>query len=146
MNLTNFYAIAGKPGLFKYVGPIKNGIIVESLLDGKRLPANASQKIVSLEDISIYTENEDLPLKDIFTRIFTKENGQKAIDHKSSDKDLLAYFSEIVPEYDRDRVYVSDIKKVITWFNQLQSLELLSLEEEVTETENAIAEEAENTK
>ena len=123
--LKGLLAIAGQRGLFKVVSQAKNSIIVESLLDGKRLPAYATSRISALEDISIYTEEEDVKLAEVFKAIYVKENGGKAIDVKSSGQELKKYFEAVLPTYDKDRVYVSDIKKVLGWYNILIEQELL---------------------
>lgn len=134
--LKGLLAIAGQRGLFKMVSQAKNSIIVESLLDGKRMPAYATSRISALEDISIYTEDEDVKLFDVFKTIYEKEKGGMAISPKSSGNELKVYFEEILPLYDKDRVYVSDIKKVITWYNILIENKLFdpnAVEEEATE-------------
>ena len=117
--LKGILAISGQRGLFKLVSQAKNSIIVESLIDGKRMPAYATSRISALEDISIYTEDDDVKLFDVFKGIYEKEGGCKAIDPKSTANDLKNYFEEVVPLYDKDRVYVSDIKKVLAWYNIL---------------------------
>jgi len=135
MNLKELLAIAGYPGLFKFVSQAKNGIIVESLIDKKRMPAYASTKVSALEDIAIFTENAEVPLGDVFSKIFEKETGGLAPDPKSSPEKLLAYFEVILPEFDRKKVYVSDIKKVLTWYNILHGLDLLNRPDEVKDEE-----------
>jgi hypothetical protein len=130
MKLKDYLAIAGEHGLFKFVAQGRNAIIVEHLESGKRTSAHASAKVSSLEDISIFTENEDLSLSKVFDTIFDKENGGPAPDPKSNIEQLKKYFIEIVPDYDTSRVYASDIKKVILWYNILQKLNLLVKEEE----------------
>lgn len=127
--LKEILSISGKPGLQKLISNSSNAIIVESLIDGKRFPAYSNSKIIALEDISIYTETEDMPLKEVFKRIYEKENGQKAISHKESNEKIITYFSEIVPEFDKDRVYTSDMKKIIQWYNLLTEKGLLDLNE-----------------
>jgi hypothetical protein len=119
MNLKDILAIGGQPGLYKMLSQAKNNIIVESLTTGKRMPAYATSKISSLDDIAIFTLNEDLPLHKVFTKIYEKESGGPAIDHKSDTQKLVRYMEEILPDYDRDRVYVSDIKKLVQWYNIL---------------------------
>jgi hypothetical protein len=131
--LKDILSISGYGGLFKFISQGRNGIIVESLDDGRRMNASATAKISALEDIAIFTDTEDLPLKDVFKAISEKENGGAAIAHKSSADELKNYFAEVLPDYDRDRVYVSDIKKVVNWYNILQKLELLNFEEEEEE-------------
>lgn len=128
--LKEILSISGKPGLQKLISNSSNAIIVESLIDGKRFPAYSNSKIIALEDISIYTENEDMPLKEVFRRIHVKENGQPALSHKDSSEKIIAYFNEIVPEYDKDRVYTSDMKKIIQWYNLLHEKGLLNFSEE----------------
>ncbi|MEG1738471.1 MAG: DUF5606 domain-containing protein [Odoribacter sp.] len=133
--LKEILSISGKPGLQKLISNSSNAIIVESLLDGKRFPAYSNSKIIALEDISIYTEGEDMPLKEVFKRIYTKENGKEALSHKEPTEKIIAYFSEMVPEYDKDRVYVSDMKKIIEWYNLLTQKGLLNLEEKEEQKE-----------
>lgn len=128
--LKGILSVSGHAGLFKLVAEAKNNIIVESLDTNKRMPVYSTSKVSSLEDIAIFTENEDMPLKDVFKAISVLESGGAAISAKSSDKELKAYFLKVLPEYDRDRVYVSDIKKVIQWYNALQEKNLLDFSEE----------------
>lgn len=112
-------SISGRPGLFKLVNQGKNMLIVESLQSGKRMPAYAHDKVVSLGDISIYTNNGDMPLADVLEAIKEKTNGQP-VDIKSMDNDALrAYFAEILPDFDDERVYTNDIRKLFSWYNQL---------------------------
>lgn len=129
--LKGILSISGQSGLYKLVAESKNNIIVESLDTQKRIPVYSTAKVSALEDIAIYTETSDVPLKDIFKSISDKEEGGTALSPKSSENELKAYFEEIVPEYDKDRVYVSDIKKVLLWYNTLQEKEMLDF----TETE-----------
>ena len=128
--LKEILSISGKPGLQKLVSNSSNALIVESLLDGKRFPAYSNAKIIALEDISIYTETEDMPLKDVFKRMYDKEEGKQALSHKESNDKIVSYFSEIVPEYDKDRVYTSDMKKIIQWYNLLIAKNILNFDEE----------------
>lgn len=130
MKLKDYLAIAGEQGLFKFIAQGRNAIIVEHMESGKRTSAHSSAKVSSLEDISIFTESEDMPLSKVFDNIFDKENGGPAPDAKSDIEKLKAYFLEIVPDYDKDRVYSSDIKKVMQWYNTLHKLNLLVREEE----------------
>ena len=129
--LKGILSISGQSGLFKLVAESKNNIIVESLDTKKRIPVYSTAKVSALEDIAIYTETGDVPLKDIFKSISDKEEGGAALSHKSSGNELKSYFEEVVPEFDKDRVYVSDIKKVLLWYNTLQEKEMLDF----TETE-----------
>ncbi|HZH71239.1 MAG TPA: DUF5606 domain-containing protein [Mariniphaga sp.] len=128
--LKGILAVSGHQGLFKHVADSKNSIIVESLDTGKRMPVYASSKISALEDIAIYTESADVPLKDVFKAIYEKENGSEALSHKSTTPELKKYFGEVLPEYDKDRVYMSDIKKVLLWYNLLQEKSMLDFTEE----------------
>ncbi|MGD9930192.1 MAG: DUF5606 domain-containing protein [Mangrovibacterium sp.] len=132
--LKGILAISGQPGLFKLVAEAKNSIIVESLLTGKRMPAYATSKVSSLEDIAIFTQTGEVALKEVFKKMMEKENGNE-IAKKDSGNELKAYFQEILPEYDQNRVYTSDMKKVIQWYNLLQKHNLLIVEEEPVEEE-----------
>lgn len=119
--LKNILAITGKPGLFKLVTRGNNMLIVESLVDGKRMPTYARDKIVSLADVSMFTEGEDIALNEVLTKLGEKEGfKQAAIDPKKADnKQLGDFFAQVLPNYDRDRVYPSDIRKLIIWYNIL---------------------------
>ncbi|WP_251620481.1 DUF5606 domain-containing protein [Odoribacter lunatus] len=128
--LKEILSISGKPGLYKMIANTANAIIVESIVDGKRFPAYSNSRIISLEDISIYTENEDMPLKEVLKRIYEKENGAGILSHKESANKIQAYVEEVLPEYDKDRVYVSDMRKLIHWYNLLVEKNLLDFSEE----------------
>lgn len=130
MDLTGIISISGKPGLYKVIAQGKNNIIVESLADKKRIPAYATDRISALDDISIYTYEGDEPLKDVFTSILKKEGGKEAPSHKEDLNTLQGYLQEILPDYDEERVYPSDIKKIFQWYNLLLSYGVLKLEEE----------------
>ena len=144
--LKGILSISGQSGLFKMVAEAKNNIIVESLDTKKRIPVYSTSKVSALEDIAIYTETSDVPLKDILKAISDKEEGGSALSHKSSGNELKKYFEEVVPDYDKDRVYVSDIKKVLQWYNTLQEKEMLDFSENEEETEEAEkTDEVENT-
>ncbi len=130
IDLTSIISISGQPGLFKIVAQSKNGIIVESLSDKKRINVYASSKVSTLSDITMYTTGEDKPLEEIMTSIFEKEKGGPAIDNKVDDKELSAYFETVLPEYDKERVYVSNMRKLITWYNTLQLTGSLKEKEE----------------
>ena len=119
MELKDIISIGGRPGLFKVVNKRKNELIVESIPDGKKIFIYALDKVSSLEDISIYTETEDIPLVDVYEKLFEIENGSKSIDHKSNPKQLKEKMIEILPDYDQDRVYNSDLKKLFNWYNML---------------------------
>ena len=117
--IKNILSISGKPCLFKLVSQGKNMLIVESLTNGKRTPAYAHDKVVSLGDIAIYSTEGDVPLADVFESIKTKNEG-KQVDIKSmSPEEIRSYFAEILPDFDDERVYTNDIKKVFVWYNQL---------------------------
>ncbi len=139
MDLSKILSIAGKPGLYSMVSSTKNGVLVESLIDGKRIPAFSHERISSLEEISVFTEIEDVPLKQIFHSMYNITNQQQALSHKSSAVELAAFFESVLPEYDRDRVYTSDIKKIVQWYNLLQSKGLIDLEEPTEPAEDAEA-------
>jgi hypothetical protein len=135
MDLSEYYSIPGKPGVFKMISQSKTGAMMESLIDGKRLPVFTSDKISSLEEIGMFTNDEDVPLKRVFQNIFRKEEGKPAsVAPKSENKVLQAYFTEVLPDWDQDRVYVSDIKKVVQWYNLLAEKGLISLDESTDET------------
>jgi hypothetical protein len=131
MDLSNIISIAGMPGLYKVIAQAKNGVVVESLIDKKRSTAFASQRISALSDISIYTTGEDMPLKEVFAKIYAAENGGAAIDTKAAnDAALREYTDKVLPEYDKDRVHTSDLKKLYNWYNLLQKSGLLETKEE----------------
>lgn len=119
--LKNILAVTGKPGLFKLISRGNNMLIVESLLDGKRMPTYARDKIVSLADVSMFTEGDDIALSEVLTKLGEKEGLKPAsIDPKKADNDQLrAFFAQVLPTYDRDRVYPSDIRKLVIWYNIL---------------------------
>jgi hypothetical protein len=133
--LKGILAVSGHAGLFKMVSNTKNAIIVESLVDKKRMPAYATSKISALEDIAIFTDEGDVHLSEVFKNIYEKEDGGKAVSHKASGNELKAYMEEILSNYDQDRVYVSDMKKVFQWYNLLQESGLLKFDEEEAEKE-----------
>jgi len=133
MKLKDFLAISGEGSLFRFVAQGKNAIVVENIENGKKMSVSGTTKVSALEEIAIYTIAEDMPLSKIMDKIWEKENRGPAISHKSSDADMKKYFAEILPDYDKQRVYTSDIKKVFQWYNYLQSKNLLVKEEEKTE-------------
>tara|TARA_B100001250_G_C19788934_1_gene785497 strand:+ start:579 stop:1010 length:432 start_codon:yes stop_codon:yes gene_type:complete len=133
MDLEGILNIAGKKGLFKVVSKGNNKVIVESLIDGKRGPVHSHHQASMLEEIGIYTYEDSKPLSEIFDDIAKKENGEKTISHKSSDSDLTNYLREILPNYDEERVYISNIKKIIQWYNAMQSAGLIELPKEKKE-------------
>tara|TARA_B100000945_G_C19984154_1_gene413483 strand:+ start:128 stop:541 length:414 start_codon:yes stop_codon:yes gene_type:complete len=127
MNLEGILHVSGKAGLFKIVSKGKNTIIAESLSDGKRSPIYSHVQANMLEEIGIYTYDDTKPLSEIFDEIAKKENTKPTISHKSSKEDLISYFKKILPNYDEERVYISDIKKVIQWYNSMQRVGLIKL-------------------
>ena len=129
MNLSGIIAISGKGGLFTVAGQSKNNVIVESVIDGKKFPAFSSNRISALEDISIYTYEGDELLSDIFKLIFEQEKGGEAPSHKDNVNDLKKYLRGIIPEYDEERVFTSDIKKLFQWYNLLHGANKLELKE-----------------
>ncbi|NLN29857.1 MAG: DUF5606 domain-containing protein [Bacteroidales bacterium] len=129
MLLKDLMAIPGQPGLFRFIAQGKNAIIVEHLETKNRISVFGSARASSLEEISVFTEGEDLALGEVFDKIHEKENGGAAIDHKSDSEKLRLWFGEVLPDYDRERVYISDIKKIIQWYNLLHRLDLLVREE-----------------
>jgi hypothetical protein len=137
MILKDILAISGEPGLFRFIAQGKNAIIIEHLETKKRSSAHGSAKVSSLEDIAIFTEKEDMPLGKVFDLIHEKENGGTAIDSKVDAEKLKEWFTEILPDYSRDKVYTSDIRKVAQWYNILQKLNLLVMEKPEAEAEPA---------
>ncbi|MDE6802796.1 MAG: DUF5606 domain-containing protein [Muribaculaceae bacterium] len=140
--LKGILSISGRPGLFKLVNPGKNMLIVESISTGKRTPAYAHDKVISLGDISIYTVEDDVPLADVLEAVKAKTNGQP-VDVKALGKDenIRAFFAEVLPEFDDERVYTNDIKKLLSWYNQLLAAGIDTFKE--AEEEEAKSEEAE---
>ena len=136
MDFSKILSISGKPGLHKMVGESKNGLIVESLTDGKKFPAFSHERISSLKEISIYTETGDISLKEVLKKMKEIQDG-KPVDNpkKTNSSDLKVLFGQFVPDYDKDVVYVSDIKKVFTWYNLLLEKDMLDFtDEEENET------------
>ena len=136
MSLEKILSISGKPGLYKVVTPTRSGFVAESLLDNKRITINAHSNVSVLSEIAVYTLTEELPLREVFKKIKTKENGEPtSISHKDGKDVLEEYFFEVLPDYDEDRVYPSDIKKIVQWYNLLQKHDLLGALEEPKEDE-----------
>jgi len=119
MEFSKIIAVSGKPGLFQVVSQSKNAVIAESLIEKKRIAITTTQNVSLLENISIYTYDEDMPLLEVFVAMYEKTAGKEALSHKENSKNLTAFFLEVIPNYDDERVYVSNIKKVIQWFNLL---------------------------
>jgi len=139
MKLKDIVAINGRPGLYEIVAQSKGGIIVESLIDGKKFPITVTHNISALNEIAIYTYEEEIPLRIILKAIGEKENGKEAINPKENGKVLTSYFREILPNFDEERVYTSNIKKVLQWYNLLASknFDFAAIKEEEEETEEA---------
>jgi hypothetical protein len=133
--LKDILSISGQAGLFKYISQARNGIIVESLETGKRIQAFSTMKVNSLKDIAVFTSQDEILLEEVFKKISDKESGGTSINHKSAPEELKSYFLKILPDYDQERVYISDIKKMINWYNILQKHDLLKFEKEKTGTE-----------
>ena len=120
MSLEKILSIGGKPGLYKLLTQTRSGFVAESLIDKKKISVGLQSNVSLLSEIAIYTLEEELPLKEVFTKIKSKENGGKtSIGHKEDKLKLEEYFFELIPDYDEDRVYASDIRKVIQWYNLL---------------------------
>ena len=136
--LKTILSISGKPGLYKLVSQGKNMLIVEAIdATKKRFPAYGNEKIISLADIAMYTDDEEVPLREVFESIKTKENGAAvSLDpKKAKPEELRAFLAEVLPNFDRDRVYVTDIKKLIQWYNILVANDLADFAEDETEEE-----------
>ena len=133
MTLEGIISIAGRPGLFKVITKGKNSVIVESLIDKKRFAALASEKISALEDISIFTSEEDVKLIDVLSNFYKISSGKEGPSHKADETTLRASFEKTLPNYDKDRVYFSDIKKFFQWYNMLLAEGLLIMEVEVSD-------------
>lgn len=147
MNLEKILAISGKPGLYALKVQTRSGFVAESLLDGKKITVGLRSNVSLLSEISMYTNSEEKPLAEVMRNIAIKEDEGPALSHKEDNAKLIAYFKEVLPDYDEDRVYPSDIKKVLNWYNMLQAKGLVSKEApikgaETPETEEAVVEEA----
>lgn len=144
MELSKILAISGKPGLYKMLTQTKAGFVVESLTDGKRFSVFAHERVSSLEEISIFTTGEgDMLLKEVFRKIFDKLEGKPGLDADADNKALKSFFLETIPTYDQERVYVSDMKKTLAWYNLLLEKGMLEFKEEepeTTETDVPVAE------
>lgn len=142
MKLDDILSIGGKPGLFQLVKATRQGVLVESLLDKKRMPVSQRADVSALSDIAIYTYEEELPLGEVYQRLYDKLEGAKAIEaKKASNDELKEYMSDFLPDYDTDRVYTSHLKKLFTWYNLLHDNDLLNRPEEEESSEEATSEE-----
>ena len=139
IDLTGFISITGQPGLYKIVAQSKNGIIVEGLSDKKRVNVYASTKVSTLTDISMFTTGDDKPINEIMTAIFDKEKGGPAVDAKADDKTVEAYFAQVLPDYDKERVYVSNMRKLFNWYTILQTTGNLKEKDASADTEEGKA-------
>jgi len=119
MALDKILSISGRPGLYQLKTQTRSGLLAESLVDGKKITVSVRQNVSLLSEIAIYSLTEEVPLGDVFQKIFDKEEGKEAISHKSSKDELEEYFFAVMPDYDEDRVYPSDIKKIVQWYNLL---------------------------
>lgn len=140
MKIDRILAISGKPGLFELKMQTRTGFVAESLLDGKKITVGLRSNVSLLSEISMYTHTEEKPLVEVMRAIAIKENEGPAISHKEDNAKLVAYFEEVLPDYDQDRVYASDIKKVLNWYNILQAKGMVSKEEPAVENAEEIKE------
>lgn len=142
MSLDKILSISGKPGLYKIIAQTRNGFVAESLIDGKKVNVTIHSNVSILSEIAVYTLTEELPLREVLKKVMEKENGQStSISHKDSKDTLEEYFFEVLPDYDEDRVYASDIKKIVQWYNLLQKHNMLDALED--EAEKVASEEEE---
>ena len=135
MSLEKILTISGKPGLYQLQNQTRNGFLATSLIDGKKISVSARQNVSILAEIAIYALTKELPLSEVLTKIFDKEKGGEAISHKSTKDELEEYFFEILPDYDEDRVYPSDIKKIVQWYNLLTKNGISQFKNESSEEE-----------
>jgi hypothetical protein len=133
MKIDKILAISGKPGLFELKIQTRSGFVAESLLDGKKITVGMRSNVSLLSEISMYTFTEEKPLVEVMRAIAQKENEGPALSHKADNTELIAYFQTVLPDYDQDRVYASDIKKVLNWYNILQAKGMVSKEESIME-------------
>ena len=140
MKIDRILAISGKPGLFELKMQTRTGFVAESLLDGKKITVGLRSNVSLLSEISMYTYTEEKPLVEVMRAIAVKENEGPALSHKEDNAKLVAYFEEVLPDYDQDRVYASDIKKVLNWYNILQAKRMVSKEEPTVENAEDIKE------
>lgn len=141
MSLEKILSISGKPGLYKLKTQTRSGFLAESLIDGKKINVSGRHNVSLLSEIAIYTLTEEVPIREVFAKISDKENGGEAISHKEPKIKLEEYFFEVLPDYDEDRVYPSDIKKVLQWYNLLHKNGITDFSEADASKEEAISEE-----
>jgi len=144
MSLEKIVAVAGKPGLYEIVSQTKGGLIVQSLVDKKRIPINAMHNVSVLNDIAIYTYDDEIPLRNIFKSIAEKDDN--VISHKESNANLISFFSKVLPDFDEDRVYPSNIKKIIQWYTILATnkFDFSTLSEEDEDEESSVSSKQKN--
>ena len=131
MDLSKIISISGMSGLFKVIAQGKGGLIVESFVDKKRMPIHASSKISVLDNISMYLSSGDtIPVEQVLKKIYDKQAGAPALDAKASDDELIKFFGEVLPEYDKEKVHTSDIRKAILWYNLLQKTDIFTQKDE----------------
>ena len=141
-SIERILAIAGRPGLFELVAQSKTGIVVQSLDDGKRVSVSARQQVHALNEIAMYTYEGEKPLREIYEAMGESLKGEATISHKSSEKEIEAVFSEYLPDYDEDRVYLSDKRKFVNWYNALVKYGFFGAEDETETTSDAAVEDA----
>lgn len=139
IDLKGIIAISGQPGLYKIVAQSKNGIIVEHLSDQKRTHIQASTRVSNLSEVSMFTTTEDKPIESIMCTMFKKTNGGPVIDAKGSDAEIITYFETILPDYDKERVYISNMRKLIQWYNTLHATGQLKLKSEASEASETVS-------
>lgn len=132
MNLEKILSISGKPGLYVLKVQTRTGFVAESLADGKKISVSLKSNVSLLSEISIYTYEGEKPLVEIMTNIAAKENNGPAISHKEDNATLMSYFREVLADFDEERVYPSDVKKILNWYNTLQAKGLVVTEEATT--------------
>lgn len=135
MTLDKIIAISGKPGIYELKTQTRGGFLTESLVDGKKLSVGLRHNVSVLSEIAIYTTTAEMPLREVFEKIKEKENGEQTISHKVSKDELEEYFFNLIPDYDEDRVYASDIKKVVQWYNILQRKGMTDFSETTSDEE-----------
>ena len=147
MGLEKVLSISGKPGLYELTAQTRGGFVAKSITEGNKISVNVRHNVSLLSEIAVYTYTEEVPLGTVFQKMYEKEDGKPAIDHKASKKDLESYFAEVLPDYDVERVYQSDIKKIIQWYNLLvtNGFTDFSKEEKETEVEKEVPAENKNT-
>ncbi len=138
IDLAGIISITGQPGLFKVVAQSKNGIIVEGMVDKKRVHVYSTTKVSTLSDIGMYTTGEDKPMDEIVTAIYDKEKGGPCVNAKADDKEIEAYFAQVLPDYDKERVYVSNMRKLFSWYTVMQTTDNLKIKEENKDADGKI--------